>query len=106
MSELYNRIKDACAARSLTVSAMCVELGMSKSVMSDLRSGRKKTLSADTLARIADHLGVTADSLLGKAAPDVLADVDIAFYGQFKELDEADKAIVREMVRVMRRRNE
>ena len=106
MCNLYDRIKNACAQRGLTVSAMCVQLGMSKSVMSDLHSGRKKTLSADTLGKIADFLQVSADSLLGKPQPDILDEVDIAFYGEFKELNAAQKEVVRDMVRLMRRRQE
>ncbi len=106
MCNLYDRIKDACAQRNLTVSAMCLQLGMSKSVMSDLHSGRKKTLSADTLGKIAQFLQVSADSLLGKPQQDVLDEVDIAFYGEFKELDAAQKEVVRDMVRLMRRRQE
>lgn len=35
---------------------------------------------------------------------DVLDDVDIAFYGDYKELDEDDKETVRDMVRIMRER--
>lgn len=35
---------------------------------------------------------------------DVLDDVDIAFYGDYKELTEDDKATVRDMVRIMRER--
>ena len=106
MCNLYDRIKNACAQRGLTVSAMCLQLGMSKSVMSDLHSGRKKTLSADTLGKIAEFLQVSADSLLGKSQPDVLEDVDIAFYGEFKELNAAQKEVVRDMVRLMRQRQE
>ena len=106
MCNLYDRIKNACAQRGLTVSAMCVQLGMSKSVMSDLHSGRKKTLSADTLGKIADFLQVSADSLLGKPQADILDEVDIAFYGEFKELNAAQKEVVRDMVRLMRRRQE
>ena len=35
---------------------------------------------------------------------DILYDVDIAFYGEYKELSEDDKAVLRDMVRVMRDR--
>lgn len=35
---------------------------------------------------------------------DVLDEVDIAFYGEYKELDEDQKETVRDMVRVMRAR--
>ena len=67
MCNLYERIQNACASKGLTVSAMCVNLGMSKSVMSDLKSGRKKTLAADTVAKIASYLQVSTDYLLGSA---------------------------------------
>lgn len=106
MCNLYDRIKTACEAKGITVSALCLQLGMSKSVLSDLKSGRKKTLSADTLSKIAAHLSVTADSLLGNetAQPDILDEVDVAFYGDFKELTAEQKEAVRDMVRAMRSR--
>lgn len=104
MCNLYDRIKTACEQKGITVSAMCLEMGMSKSVLSDLKSGRKKTLSAQTLQRIAEHLGVTADSLLGNESVDILDQVDVAFYGDFKELTEEQKEAVRDMVRAMRAR--
>ena len=106
MCNLYDRIKTACEAKGITVSALCLQLGMSKSVLSDLKSGRKKTLSADTLSKIAAHLSVTTDSLLGAEAaqPDILDEVDVAFYGDFKELTAEQKEAVRDMVRAMRSR--
>ena len=103
MCNLYDRIQAACREKGITVSAMCVALGMSKSVMSDLKSGRKKTLSADTLGRIAAHLEVSADTLLGNQT-DILDEVDVAFYGDFKELTKEQKEAVRDMVRAMRAR--
>lgn len=36
--------------------------------------------------------------------PDVLDEVDIAFYGEYRELSEDDKGTIRDMVRVMRER--
>lgn len=105
MCNLYERIKQACQEKGLTVSAMCLNLGMSKSLMSDLRAGRKKTLSSDTLGKIADYLQVSADWLLGKET-DVLDQVDIAFYGEFKELTEEQRQTVRDMVRLMRQRRQ
>lgn len=38
------------------------------------------------------------------AIPDVLDEVDIAFYGEYRELSEDDKDTIRDMVRVMRER--
>ena len=106
MCNLYERIQEACVTKGISVSAMCVQLGMSKSVLSDLKAGRKKTLSADTLGRIADFLQVSVDSLLGKQESDILDAVDIAFYGEFKELNDQQKEVVRDMVRLMRARKQ
>ena len=106
MCNLYERIQSVCESKGVSVSAMCVQLGMSKSVLSDLKAGRKKTLSAETLRRIADFLQVSVDSLLGKQEADVLDAVDIAFYGEFKELDDHEKEVVRDMVRLMRARKQ
>ena len=44
--------------------------------------------------------------LLGQPAPDVLDEVDVAFYGDFRELDEEQKQTLREMVHLMRQRRE
>lgn len=40
----------------------------------------------------------------GGRKPDVLDEVDIAFYGEYKQLTEDDKDTIRDMVRVMRER--
>lgn len=106
MCNLYERIREACGAKGVSVSAMCLQLGMSKSVLSDLKAGRKKTLSSDTLGRIADFLQVSVDSLLGKQETDILDAVDVAFYGEFKELNDREKEVVRDMVRLMRARRQ
>ena len=37
---------------------------------------------------------------------DILDEVDVAFYGDFKELDEDEQETVRDMVRLMRQRKE
>ena len=79
MSDLYELIKTECRNRKTTVSAMCLELGMSKSTMSDLKMGRKRTLSSATLEKIADFLGVSVDYLLGKEETRPVTDEDIKF---------------------------
>lgn len=71
--------------------------------------------SEKKLRSAADCLGVSYEFLRygdvkTKHAPavsgkgDVLDDVDVAFYGEFKELSEDDKEIVRSMVTAMRQR--
>ena len=105
MGNLYETIEGLCAQRSIRPGRLCSDLGLSRSLMTDLKMGRKKGLSAETAQKIADYLGVSVGYLLGQEAPrDVLEEVDIAFYGDFKELNDEEKNAVRDMVRIMRQR--
>jgi len=107
MANLYETIQTLCAARGIRPGRMCSDLGLSRSLMTDLKMGRKKGLSAETAQKIASYLGVSVSRLLGQEAPtDVLDQVDVAFYGDFKELSEEEKQTLRDMVRLMRARRE
>lgn len=66
MCTLYDRIQDLCKSKGVSASRMCLELGMSKSTMSDLKGGRKKGLNAETAQKIAAYFGVSVGYLLGE----------------------------------------
>lgn len=66
MCTLYERITELCKEKGVSGSRMCLELGMSKSTMSDLKSGRKKSVTAETAHKIASYLGVSVAYLLGE----------------------------------------
>lgn len=66
MCTLYDRIQDLCKGKGVSGSRMCLDLGMSKSTLSDLKSGRKKGLNADTAHKIATYLDVSVGYLLGE----------------------------------------
>ena len=66
MSDLYKRIEDLCNENNVTITTMCKESGASRASLSDLKVGRKQSLSAETLSKIAAHFGVSVDYLLGK----------------------------------------
>ena len=66
MANLYENIKLFCTEKGTNPSRLCIELGLSKSMMSDLKAGRKKSLATDTLRKIADYLGVSVSDLLGE----------------------------------------
>lgn len=101
MCNLYEQIQQACKKAGLTVSAMCLALGMSKSTMSDLKSGRKKTLSSDTIAKIAEFLNVTTDELiLGKEDKESAAE-EAGAIPNFEKLTDANKEKVREYVELL-----
>ena len=92
MANLYETIQSLCADRGIRPGRMCSDLGLSRGLMTDLKMGRKKGLSAETAQKIASYLGVSVGQLLGQETPaDVLDQVDVAFYGDFKELSEEEK---------------
>ena len=66
MSTLYENIILLCKSAGITGGKMCTEIGISKGVLTDLKMGRKQSLSAGTLTKIADYFGVSVDYLLGK----------------------------------------
>ena len=61
MFNLYENIKGLCQERGTTVSTMCLDIGVSKSLMSNLKNHRAGTLSAKSVQKIADYLGVSYD---------------------------------------------
>lgn len=102
MANLYETIQSLCENRGIRPGRLCDELHLSRGLMTDLKMGRKKSVSAETAQKIAGYFGISVGRLLGHEETDVLDQVDVAFYGQFKELTEEQKATVRDMVRLMR----
>lgn len=108
MATLYEHIQTLCKERGVRPGKLCADLGLSRSLMTDLKMGRKKSIRTETAQKIAAYLNVTLEQLmtLGQSSGDTvrLEDVDVAFYGDFKELSDDDKETVRDMVRLMRQR--
>ncbi len=108
MDSLYDRILALCTRDGIRPGRLCDELGLSRGLITDLKMGRKKSVNAETAQKIAAHFGVSVGYLLGQEehsqSVDILDQVDVAFYGDFKELDEEQKEAVRDMVRLMRER--
>lgn len=77
MSDLYKRIEELCKRNNTNITAMCKESGASRASLTDLKMGRKKRLSSDTLSKIANYFDVSVDYLLGndqkESAPDELS---------------------------------
>ena len=112
MANLYESILALCQRDGIRPGRLCDELNISRGLMTDLKMGRKKGVSAETAQKIASFFGVSVGYLLGIEGSDSveindavnLDQVDVAFYGEFKELTEEDKETVRDMVRIMRER--
>jgi transcriptional regulator with XRE-family HTH domain len=69
---------------------MCLDLGMSKSTLSDLKSGRKKSFTAETAHKIASYLNVSVAYLLGEEEKEAKKEQPIEIDG----LSEKRKALM------------
>jgi len=66
MSKLYDRIQTLCEERGVSITTVCRQSGASRASLSDLKMGRKHSLSAETLSKLAGWFHVSVDYLLGK----------------------------------------
>lgn len=82
MTEIYTRIENLCKEKGINITALCTACAIPRASLSDYKNGRKKTLSADTLSRIAEYFGVSVDFLYGGEAsvPDIEG-LKIALFG-------------------------
>lgn len=109
MGNLYETIQTLCDQKGIKPGRLCAELGISRGLMTDLKMGRRTGVSAQTADKIAKYFGVSVGYLLGTESDktgDVLDEIDVAFYGEFKQLDQEQQQTIRDMVRLMRQRRE
>ena len=66
MATLHEILDSLCKERGIKGGRMCTDLGISKSLMTDLKSGRKKGVNAETAQKIANYFNVTVGYLLGE----------------------------------------
>lgn len=66
MGKLYDKINALCASKGIKPSKMCSDIGISRGLVTDLKMGRKKGVSAETAQKIASYFGVTVGYLLGE----------------------------------------
>ena len=66
MVTLYERLSSLCEEKGIKGGRMCTELGFSKSLMTDLKNGRKKSVNAETAQKIAAYFNVSVGYLLGE----------------------------------------
>jgi transcriptional regulator with XRE-family HTH domain len=66
MADLYKILDSLCKDRGIKGGRMCTDLGISKSLMTDLKSGRKKGVNAETAQKLASYFGVSVGYLLGE----------------------------------------
>mgnify|MGYP002796719003 CR=1 FL=1 len=110
MCTLYDSIISLCQGKGIKGGRMCTDLGLSKSLLSDLKAGRKKGINAETAQKIADYFGVSVDRVLSgkdtKKAPTpegereiTMDDFTYAMQNESKDLTDADKQLLLSMAK-------
>lgn len=74
MCNLYTNIDNKCKQRKTNVTQMCKQLDIPRSILSELKAERTKSLTTETLCKIADYLECSTDYLLGRAGDTTTAD--------------------------------
>lgn len=66
---IYNNIKALCDNHTprISISKMCVDLGLSKSLGTKLKAEPEKGINSETAQKIADYFNVSVDQILGSA---------------------------------------
>lgn len=64
MGTLYENIITLCNESHIKAGKMCNDIGMSRGLITDLKTGRKKSITVDTAKKIADYFGVSVDRVL------------------------------------------
>lgn len=108
MDTLYERLCFLCDKKGIKGGKMCVDLGLSKSVMTDLKSGRKKGFSAEIAQKIASYFGVSVGYLLGeeneetdiKKSPSEISEGEQKLLDLFRKVPESQRQMVLQMIEV------
>jgi transcriptional regulator with XRE-family HTH domain len=66
MCDLYKTIETYCQKNNIKIADLARNTGLNKTLFSDLKNGRSKTLSIDRLIIIADYFNISLDELVGR----------------------------------------
>ena len=110
----YDRFVYLCKQKGVSPTRAALDAGISKSLVTKWKTNKVQDPSPDVLRRLAKYFNLTVAELMDEekakeltvsSEPEIdMSDVDIAFYGDYKELSEDDQKTVRDMVRLMRER--
>lgn len=107
----YDKFVQLCNQKGVSPSRAAIDAGISKSLVTKWKANGCKDPSPDVLRKLSVYFGVTVSDLLDekkeptpKGERDILDEMDVAFYGDYKELTEDDKETLRAMARLMRER--
>ena len=61
MDFMYDLIEELCYKKGINVTTLCKECAIPRSTLTDYKKGRIKSLSTDTLCKIADYFDVSVE---------------------------------------------
>ena len=106
LSTLYENISSLCSERGIKPGKMCVDIGISKGIISRLKIEPNKTINADTAQRIADYFGVSVDRVMSGEKKEThandgmdLTNEELDFIKWYRsEASEKDKALIKTII--------
>lgn len=114
MSDISNRILDIILTKGISYGELAELTKIPKSALQRYATGQTEKIPIDRLENIAKAIGTTTAYLMGwedpssspptPSKPDILDEIDVAFYGDYKELTEENKETLRAMARLFRER--
>lgn len=66
---VYDLIEELCSKKGITVTKLCRDCKIPRSTLTDYKKGRIKSLSTDTVCKIADYFEVSVGYLCGSPLP-------------------------------------
>lgn len=88
LCELYVRLEKLCELKGVNITTMCKESGVNRGTLTDLKMGRRKFLSYESLTKLSEYFNVSVEYIAGKSdekekAPAAISDEDvkIALFG-------------------------
>ena len=105
LDTLYKNIKSLCEEHGVKPGKMCVDLGISKGVITKLKLEQQKSINSSTAQKIANYFGVSVDRVMGvEKEPHVpkdirLSDEELDFIQWYRTAaTEKDKALIKTIV--------
>ncbi len=107
-NNIADRIKELAKAKNIALKDLLKSAGLGINAMANMKTSMPKS---DSLAKIADCLGVSLDYLMGRVPDESdidkeLANVDFALYNETKELNDSQKKDVLKFVQFLKNKDE
>lgn len=93
MYDLYKIIKTLCDKKGVSIAKMSKEAGVSKGIFTDLKAGRRKGLSHETLAKLSNYFQISTDYLMGLVDEYGLTPDDWSAMGLLFSIERANRGI-------------